>query len=522
MTQAQIADLFMVDARSLRTWTARYLAEGLKGLRARGGQGRKPAVSDEDVAGQSRRPRSRAESKDPRGNGRRVQGVQGRHQAREAREAGEKRPRRRAPVPAKCRCGGSGGRVKPSKCRCAPGRACKCKCCRNLKLPPRGPRHAPGCPRARIRPKSAITAAILCATIFGMFGKMYSAGHMYAVMSKHNLASKKLLAVHINHASYAAVKAWQWRLKGRLKKLRDAGYAICSFDECFMVRDKSTGRMWIERGKRLAQLYTGSRDRIVLFGYFENCTHRFQEYAFADSCALIDSLRRIGAEYGKVAIVMDRMSAHQSEVVKKFLREYRLANPGRDIQLIFLPRGSPYLNVVEECWNLLKKAVAQHHYCPARRLPLGRHGSPQDRPVRDEDGRLPVPESPAAPGRGVGPRGGPEKGPRQGPRMPPALFRTERIRQCRNRAHGPCGPHEAAHLAVHCGQVLPRALRVHLPSGKALELRRGRAGQEGIPLRNPTFSSHAGLSRTALISARVNIIAIPRNNCRFALAGTAR
>ena len=30
MTQAQIAALFMVDAHSLRTWTARYLAEGLK------------------------------------------------------------------------------------------------------------------------------------------------------------------------------------------------------------------------------------------------------------------------------------------------------------------------------------------------------------------------------------------------------------------------------------------------------------------------------------------------------------
>ena len=35
-----------------------------------------------------------------------------------------------------------------------------------------------------------------------------------------------------------------------------------------------------------------------------------------------------------------------------------------DIQLIFLPRGSPHLNVVEECWNLLKTAVAQYYYHP--------------------------------------------------------------------------------------------------------------------------------------------------------------
>ncbi len=363
ISQEDIATMFSVATRTLRTWDHWYDEEGVEGLRARGGQGRKPAVSNEDV---DRAIKAAQESG----------GVQGSLEEAadkcrackddlEAREAGKKRPRRKAPVPAKCRCSGSGGCVKPNKCKCAPGKACKCKCCRNLKLPPRGPRHARGCPRARIRPKGAITAPILCATIFSMFGKMYSVGHMYTIMSKHNLASKKLSAIHINHAGCAAVRAWQRRLEVRLKKLRDAGYAICSFDECFMVRDKATGRMWIEKGKRLAQLYTGSRDRIVLFGYyFEDCTHRFQEYAFADSYALIDSLKRIGAEYGKVAIIMDRMSAHQAKVVKEFLREYRLANPGRDIQVIFLPRGSPYLNVVEECWNILKKAVAQYYYYP--------------------------------------------------------------------------------------------------------------------------------------------------------------
>ena len=31
---------------------------------------------------------------------------------------------------------------------------------------------------------------------------------------------------------------------------------------------------------------------------------------------------------------------------------------------IFLPRGPPYLNVVEECRNLLKKAVAQYCHYP--------------------------------------------------------------------------------------------------------------------------------------------------------------
>ena len=60
IAQVQFAAIFMADMRSHRTWTARYLAEGLKCLRARGGHGRKPAVSDEDVARQSGRCRRRA------------------------------------------------------------------------------------------------------------------------------------------------------------------------------------------------------------------------------------------------------------------------------------------------------------------------------------------------------------------------------------------------------------------------------------------------------------------------------
>ena len=45
MTQAQIAPVIMIGARTLRTWTARHLAEGASGPRARGGQGRRPAAS---------------------------------------------------------------------------------------------------------------------------------------------------------------------------------------------------------------------------------------------------------------------------------------------------------------------------------------------------------------------------------------------------------------------------------------------------------------------------------------------
>lgn len=48
--QATIARIVGVDPRTLRTWTDRFRAEGVEGLRARGGQGRKPKLSDEDMA----------------------------------------------------------------------------------------------------------------------------------------------------------------------------------------------------------------------------------------------------------------------------------------------------------------------------------------------------------------------------------------------------------------------------------------------------------------------------------------
>ena len=129
-----------------------------------------------------------------------------------------------------------------------------------------------------------------------------------------------------------------------------------------MVCDGATGRAWVEIGREAVQIYTGSKERIALFGYyFEDCTQRFQEYKLTDSYALFHSLRRIADEFGRVAIVMDRASPppHNSKTTRRLLREYRRNNPGRDIRLIFLLRGSPYPSVVEECRGLLKRKVAQ-------------------------------------------------------------------------------------------------------------------------------------------------------------------
>lgn len=350
-SQKDIATMFGVSARMLRSWVARYLEEGVDGLRARGGQGRKREVSKEDVA---------AVIKDSLESG----GIKAKYEkgdgdsACPACDAAED-PREK-PEPETCGC--KGKCKKPSKCKCKPGKTCRCKCCRPLKLPPMGPRHVPGCPRARIFPTNATTAAAVRDAIEKELGTRYSMSRVYALLSECGLSSQKLSAVQVNHASLATVTAWQSRQPKRVVKLRKVIDKICAFDECHIVIDKATGRVWVEKGKRAALPYAGPRLRISLFGfYFEDGTVRIYEYAHGDSRTFLDAIGRICAEFGKVAIYLDRAPQHRSKETKKGLRRLR-RDPSKNVRLLYLPQGSPYLNVVEAVWNMLKAAVSRHYY----------------------------------------------------------------------------------------------------------------------------------------------------------------
>ena len=171
------------------------------------------------------------------------------------------------------------------------------------------------------------------------------------------------LFAHVDHAGGATVRAWQRHPMVRLKRLRKAGCAIATLDECFMARDKAAGRVRVEMGKAAVQVHTGSRERIAVFGY-EDGTHRFQEYKFADSHAMFSPLARIAGEFGKVTIIMGRASSHNSGTMKRLLRECRRDHPGRGIHLIFLPRGSPCLDAVEGWWALPKANVVRFYLYP--------------------------------------------------------------------------------------------------------------------------------------------------------------
>ena len=76
----------------------------------------------------------------------------------------------------------------------------------------------------------------------------------------------------------------------------------------------------------------------------------------SNAATFVAYLEELHRKYGKIAIMLDRASVHKSKKV----REYLKSNP--DVKLIWLPKGSPYLNAVEQCWNLGKRAILVSEY----------------------------------------------------------------------------------------------------------------------------------------------------------------
>ncbi len=54
--------------------------------------------------------------------------------------------------------------------------------------------------------------------------------------------------------------------------------------------------------------------------------------------------------------MLDRAPVHKSKKVK----EYLASNP--DVKLIWLPKGSPYLNMIEQCWKTSKHSLLVSEY----------------------------------------------------------------------------------------------------------------------------------------------------------------
>ena len=67
-------------------------------------------------------------------------------------------------------------------------------------------------------------------------------------------------------------------------------------------------------------------------------------------------LKEMQRHFGKVALITDRAPPHRSKSLRKFL--HRNGN----IRILYLPKRSPHLNAVEECWNQGKRSLLIFEY----------------------------------------------------------------------------------------------------------------------------------------------------------------
>ncbi len=178
-------------------------------------------------------------------------------------------------------------------------------------------------------------------------------------MHQYGMSAKTAQKYHINHASISAVRSWQQRIKKRISRLKKKGFVIAMADEAFFVRDTKTGKKyWSPVAKRIFLPYTGRHESLAVYGTItENGNQLFRVYDKFNAVTFVEYLKELHQKCGKIAIILDRASVHKSKKVKEYL-----AN-NRDVKLIWLPKGSPYLkNMIEQCWKISKYALLVSEY----------------------------------------------------------------------------------------------------------------------------------------------------------------
>ena len=178
------------------------------------------------------------------------------------------------------------------------------------------------------------------------------------IMCMYDLSPKESQRVHINRASKKAVQNWQYRFKKQIPRLEKDGFIPVMGDEAFFIHDTVSGRKyWSPRGKRIAVPYTGSHKKVTVYGAIaKDGKQFFRTYDRFDAPTFIEYLKAMQRHFGKVVAVVDRASPHRAKSVKELLRE------NKNIKIIYLPKGSLYLNAVEECWHQGKRVLLVSEY----------------------------------------------------------------------------------------------------------------------------------------------------------------
>ena len=167
------------------------------------------------------------------------------------------------------------------------------------------------------------------------------------IMRLYNLSPKVAQKIHINRAGRKAVWNWRYYLKRRISCLEEEGFAVIMQDEAFFIHDTVSGRKyWSPKGRRISVPYTGSHRKVTIYGSLaSDCRQFFRTYDKFNAVTFVAYLKELQRHFGKAVLICDLAPQHRSRLVREFLRK------NKNVKIMYFPKGSPYLNAVEECWR---------------------------------------------------------------------------------------------------------------------------------------------------------------------------
>ena len=106
-------------------------------------------------------------------------------------------------------------------------------------------------------------------------------------------------------------------------------------------------KLWLPIGIRPIVTPTGSHQKTCVFGTLAmKGKQLFRQYDAFNQYTFLDYLKQVSKRLGKVIMFADRARQHLSKKVLEYLEENKGA-----IRMVYLPKGSPQFNAVEECWR---------------------------------------------------------------------------------------------------------------------------------------------------------------------------
>jgi len=117
-------------------------------------------------------------------------------------------------------------------------------------------------------------------------------------------------------------------------------------------------RFWSHAREWIYAPYIGQRENIVAYGFLGADRGQYvRTDAKFNSGMFIKHLRRIHRKFGNVGVIIDGVAPHRSKMFKAFVRDNNW------LKILYLLRGLPYRNAVEECWHQAKQdhIIAGHH-----------------------------------------------------------------------------------------------------------------------------------------------------------------